>query len=156
MDQLTTSEIVHRKGIALNGYDVVAFFEKRQAIRGSRTYSIKWKGLEWWFINNQYRDLFTENPEKYLPQFGGYCAFGVANGYKAPVKPAAFTIVENKLYFNFAKYIQKRWLENMDQKIAEAEKRWSKVKSTQPITANRILIWWKYRFLQLFGKDIFR
>ena len=149
------SEIFHRNGIALRGYDVVAYFILDRAVEGMQTLSFEWKDKQWWFSSEEHLELFRQNPQSYEPQYGGYCAFGVSNGYKASTKPAAFTIIDGKLYFNFAGYVKRRWTEKQAMHITSANQKWEEVKETVPIGAKPIPIWWKYQFLKLFGKDIF-
>ncbi|MEM6735674.1 MAG: YHS domain-containing (seleno)protein [Bacteroidota bacterium] len=152
---LKNSEIFHKDGIALKGYDVVAYHAEEKAIKGKQDLAYLWKGLEWRFYETKYLELFKTNPDKYVPQYGGYCAFGASQGYKARSKPQSFYIGEGKLYLNFADYVQKRWLEDKSEKIKAADGLWEQIKTTQPVKALRIPIWWKYQFLKLIGKDLF-
>lgn len=150
-----TSEIFNENGIALKGYDVVAYFTMNKAVKGNPQHTSEWKGKSWYFISADHLNLFERNPEKYAPQFGGYCAFGVSNGYKATTKPEAFSIVDNKLYFNFAQYVKLRWAEKQKQHIGSANDRWEEIKNEPRISARPIPIWWKYQFLKLVGRDLF-
>lgn len=148
--------IFQEDGVAIKGYDVVAYFRENRAIIGEETYSYKWADTKWLFGSQEYLDLFKSDPEKYLPQYGGYCAFGTSEGYLAATNPEAFTIYRGKLYLNFAKYVRKRWSEKIDAKIATADRLWPDAKVTQPIKAKPIPIWWKYQLFKLFGKDLFK
>jgi len=150
------SEVFHRRGIALRGYDVVAYFTEGAARKGLLDLEIQWKNLTWRFSSKANLEAFEQAPDKYLPQFGGYCAFGASQGYKASTKPHVFIVVGGKLYFNFARYVQNRWRGDMKKKILAAESKWPATKSTAKIQAHPIPIWWKYQFLKLFGKDIFK
>jgi YHS domain-containing protein len=85
-------------GVAVNGYDVVSYFTELKPVRGSKEHSFKWKDTEWMFSSSKNLELFKSDPEKYAPQFGGYCAFGTAEGHTAPTKPDAWTVVDDKLY----------------------------------------------------------
>ena len=152
---LESSEIFHERGVALGGYDVVAYYKDRVARKGRLDLVHSWKGLEWWFSSEEYLGLFKASPETYLPEYGGFCAFGASQGYKAATKPYAFHLEGDKLYFNFARYVQKRWMETKSEKIKHADLTWDEVKSTVPIKASPMLIWWKYKFLKFFGKDLF-
>ena len=149
------SEVFHKDGVALRGYDVVAYFKDNMAIRGDKNYSFTWSGLKWYFSSADHLSLFEEFPDKFLPEYGGYCAFGAANGYKAKPKMSTFLIHRGKLYLNFAQYVKKRWIESLESKIQAADKQWSATKKTVPIKANRIFIYFKYKWLKVFGKDLF-
>ncbi|MEM0939635.1 MAG: YHS domain-containing (seleno)protein [Bacteroidota bacterium] len=153
---LENSEIFHNDGVAIQGYDVVAYHEEEKAIKGERNLAYLWKGLEWRFYKTKYLELFKANPPKYIPKYGGYCAFGASQGYKARSKPQSFHIQEGKLYLNFANYVQKRWLESKGEKIKTADGLWKQIKARRPIKAHRIPIWWKYQFLKLLGKDLLK
>lgn len=153
MEQLGTC--YHLSGVALEGYDPVAYFVKHQAVKGRPAISFVYQELTWYFSESRHLNLFKAEPEKYIPQYGGYCAFGASNGYKAKPKMDAFTIYNDKLYLNFAKYVQVRWEEDKETKISAADKQWSDTKNTIPIKANRHFIYWKYLFLKVFGKDLF-
>lgn len=151
---LNNSEVFNKDGIALKGFDVVSYFALGKAVAGTETLSLSWQGLQWYFSNESNREAFEKNPERYLPQYGGYCAYGASECYKASTNPTAFHIYQGRLYLNFAKYVQKRWLEKKDEKIKRANSNWDRIKNERIINANPIPIWWKYQFLKLFGKDL--
>ena len=75
-------------------------------MEGERKFTHKWMGTEWRFASAKHRDLFAENPEKYAPQYGGWCAWAVSQGYPASVDPEAWRIVDGKLYLNYSKSVQ--------------------------------------------------
>jgi hypothetical protein len=79
------------------------------------------------FATQANRDAFAADPARYAPQYNGFCAFGVAGGYKAAIDPAAFTVVDNKLYLNYNKDVQKKWSADIPGFVAKAEKNWPKV-----------------------------
>ena len=149
------SSIYHENGLALKGYDPVSYFIDNKAIKGSQEFRFSWSGLDWHFTSQRHLDLFIESPERYVPAYGGYCAFGASYAYKAKPKMDAFYIHEGKLYLNFAKYVQKRWLETLKEKTASADQQWEETQKTNPIKANRKFIYIKYKVLLLFGKDLF-
>ena len=111
---------------AINGYDPVSY-HKEKPIKGTDNYSYKWKDATWYFANEENLSLFKTDPERYAPQFGGYCAYGMAEGHKAPTQPDAWTIVDGKLYLNYNKEVLSRWSENRDEFIKQAEGNWSSV-----------------------------
>ncbi|WP_421765594.1 YHS domain-containing (seleno)protein [Ekhidna sp.] len=148
-------DVYHRDGIAINGYDVVAYFTKNQAIKGQAKYACLWRKVMWQFSSEGHLQMFSENPEKYVPQYGGFCAFGMSNGYKAKTKSESFSIIDGKLYLNFANYVKRRWTEKHKEHILSANHQWDKTKESIPIKAHPIPIWWKYKLLKLIGKDLF-
>src|SRR5229473_4161761 len=77
------------KGIAIKGYDTVAYFEQSQAVKGSPKFEYPWNGAKWLFATAAHRDAFAKDPTRYAPQYGGYCAFGVSQGHAVPVGPEA-------------------------------------------------------------------
>src|SRR5437016_4674828 len=85
-------------GIAIKGYDPVAYFTQSKPVKGSSAFTYQWMNATWWFASAEARDEFARIPEKYAPQYGGYCAYGVSQGHTAPIDPEAWTIVEGKLY----------------------------------------------------------
>lgn len=110
--------------IAIHGYDPVAYFNQGKPVEGSDAFTFKWKGAVWRFASAADRDAFSASPEKYAPQFGGYCSWAVSQGYTADIDPAAWKIVNGKLYLNYDKEIQKKWEANQAANIAAAEANW--------------------------------
>jgi len=116
-------------GIAIMGYDPVAYFTKGRALIGSKEFSHEWLGATWHFANAKHRDLFAADPVKYAPQFGGYCADGVAYGQNtANVDPEAWRIIDGKLYLNYDKGAAAE-LEEIPGQIKKAEANWQKIKA---------------------------
>jgi YHS domain-containing protein len=116
---------------AVDGYDPVAYFTEGKPIVGQTTFVHKWKEATWHFNSQKNLDLFKAAPEKYAPQFGGYCAFGMARGYKAKTDPAAWSIVGGKLYLNYNSDVQKDWLKNQKAFIEKADANWPLVQSKE-------------------------
>ena len=116
-------------GIAINGYDPVAYFTMGRAMKGSEAFAHKWLGETWHFANARHRDLFAADPVKYAPQFGGYCALGVAYGQNtANIDPEAFRIIDGKLYLNYDKGGAAE-LEEIPGELTKAKTNWPKVKA---------------------------
>jgi YHS domain-containing protein len=113
-------------GVALRGYDPVAYFASAPQ-KGQAQYSYEYKGSKFHFASDANRRAFMAMPEKYAPQFGGYCAFGTAQGYKVSTQPDAFAIVADKLYLNYDKKVQKIWQQDVPGNIERAEKNWPEV-----------------------------
>lgn len=112
------------KGIAIQGTDPVAYFTERKPVKGNPAFAHQWKGVTWHFASTINRDLFKADPEKYAPQFGGYCAWAVANKYTAATVPEAWSIVDGKLYLNFNLGIRSRWEKDIPGNITKANANW--------------------------------
>ena len=113
------------QGNALYGYDVVAYQTLERATMGSPDFTLTHDGVVYQFASAEHRALFQEDPARYLPAYGGYCAYGVANGYKVKVDPDAFTVVEGRLYINYSQSIKKRWLKDPAGYVERADRNWT-------------------------------
>ncbi|MFQ5995727.1 MAG: YHS domain-containing (seleno)protein [Acidiferrobacterales bacterium] len=111
--------------VAIKGYDTVAYFTEGQPMKGKSKFVASWNDAEWHFANAAHRDLFTANPERYAPQFGGFCAQGLSRGKKVVADPEAWTIVDGKLYIKFSKASRDRWRKDKAEKIKKAEESWA-------------------------------
>ena len=109
---------------AIKGYDTVAYFTEGKPVKGKSEFSIKYKGAAWLFASDENLTLFKADPDKYTPQYGGYCAYAVAQGQTASIKPHLFTIYEGKLYLNYNESINDKWSAQKDSFIEEADKNW--------------------------------
>lgn len=118
-------------GIAVRGYDVVAYVKDNKAVKGTDEFSYSWNGVKWLFSNNEDLQLFKGNPEKYVPQYGGYCAYGVSENHASPTNPLAFTIVDDKLYLNYSLKVKEMWLKSQRERIQRADTLWKKLKVTE-------------------------
>ena len=116
---------------AIHGYDPVAYFTESKAVKGDRKFTYAWNTATWYFASQQNLDAFKANPEKFAPQYGGYCAFGLADGHKAPTDPEAWMIVNNKLYFNYNKNVQQLWKKKPQEYIDTADKKWPLLKDKE-------------------------
>jgi YHS domain-containing protein len=116
---------------AIRGYDPVAYFKEAKPVKGSDEYSFKWKDANWFFSSKENLDSFSLNPEKYAPQYGGYCAYGLSEGHKAPTDPNAWTIVDGKLYFNYSLKVKELWIKNPTERIEKADKNWPMLKDKE-------------------------
>lgn len=114
-------------GWAVGGYDPVAYFTDGQAVKGDAGISEEWNGARWLFASEAHRSLFRESPEKYSPQFGGYCAFAVSQNYTAKADPRVWTLADGKLYLNFDQDTQKQWLAQRDPLIRRGDANWPEV-----------------------------
>ncbi len=121
--------IFSTKDGAIHGYDPVAYFVEQAPVKGNEKYSLVWEGAVWYFASEENKERFEVNPEKYTPQYGGYCAYAVANGYTAKTDPTAWSIVDDRLFLNYNKSIQKKWDNNREAFIDQADKNWQSIKS---------------------------
>ena len=113
--------------VAIHGYDAVAYFKQAKPAAGSPQFHHKWKDAIWFFSSAENRDLFKEDPQRHAPQYGGYCAYAVSRNTTAKIDPQAWKIVDDKLYLNFSPKIQKKWEQNMEERIAQADENWPKL-----------------------------
>jgi len=121
-------EINTGSSAAINGYDPVAYFTESKPVKGSAEYSYEWKGTNWLFSSRQNLDSFSLHPEKYAPQYGGYCAYGCSRGKKVVTDPNAWTIVDGKLYLNKSLEVKELWLTEQKKRIEMADKNWPALK----------------------------
>lgn len=113
--------------VAIEGTDPVAYFTAGKPVEGSRDFTHEWNGAKWRFSSAKNRDLFKANPEKYAPQFGGWCAYAVSQGYTASIEPEAWSIVDGKLYLNYSLSVRKQWQADVPGHIRQGEKNWPRV-----------------------------
>ncbi len=118
--------------LAISGYDPVAYFESGQPVRGSGYHTSTYKGGTYLFTSEAHQKTFEANPEKYAPQYGGYCAYGVAVGKKFYSDPNRWKIVDGKLYLNLDAGIQKKWNEDIRGYIASADDNWKDIERKAP------------------------
>lgn len=114
--------------LAIQGYDTVSYFTAGKPLKGSSNYTATYKNAIYQFSSEKNRDLFKQNPEKYAPQYGGFCAFGVTMERKFDTDPTAYKIVDNKLYLNLNAQVQERWLTDTTGFINSAENIWGGIK----------------------------
>jgi len=120
-------EFFEKNGVAIHGYDPVAYFKENKPVRGAEEWRAEYQGSTFLFASQANRDAFRADPAKYAPQYGGFCASGTAGGYKAKIDPAAFTVVDGKLYLNYNEDVRKRWSGDTKGYIAKADRNWPTV-----------------------------
>ena len=109
-------------GVAIEGYDPVAYFTDGRATKGSEEFAYDWLGATWHFANAEHRELFTKQPLQYAPQYGGHCALGTAFGETtANIDPEAWSIVDGKLYLQYSKGAREGWEQDRAKRIAAAD-----------------------------------
>lgn len=115
--------------VAIKGYDPVSYFVDSMPTQGSSEYTATYKNAIYQFNSASNRDTFRANPEKFAPQYGGYCAFGVTKERKFDTDPTAWRIADAKLYLNLNKKVQKFWLKNVPDNISSANDIWPEIKN---------------------------
>ncbi len=118
-------------GKAIRGYDPVSFFVSGQPMMGHDSLSYAWNSAVWLFATAANRDSFSRAPEKYAPQYGGYCAYGTADGHKAPTETDTWSIVAGKLYFNYNKKVKQYWEKDRENLIRKADTNWPTIKDKE-------------------------
>ena len=114
---------------AVSGYDTVAYFTEKKAVKGLPQFKYEYEGVEWYFSKPEHLNLFKKDPEKYMPQYGGFCAWAVAEKkQRAPGDPNYWKLVDGKLYLNYDNDIQQKWLKDIPGFIKKADKNWPEMK----------------------------
>jgi hypothetical protein len=114
-------------GVALDGYDPVAYFTESRAIAGQPQFELQWDGARWRFASAANRDRFAKDPRAFAPQFGGYCAYAVSQGHTASADPTAWSVVNGKLYVNYSQSVRTTWEKDAPGYIRQAEANWPAV-----------------------------
>jgi YHS domain-containing protein len=128
---LATDPVFAPNGIAILGTDPVVYFTEGQAAKGDPAFAHDWNGATWHFVSATNRDRFAVDPELYAPQYGGYCAYAVSQGYTADTDPEAWKIVGGKLYLNYSTAVKLLWQARQDHFIAQADKNWPNLSSAR-------------------------
>jgi YHS domain-containing protein len=116
--------------LAIKGYDSVAYFRAGKAIKGSDSFTFQWHGMTWYFSTKENRDLFAASPEKYAPQYDGYCAWALTEGRKAITDPEVWKIVDARLYLNCSQAAYEKWIGDIPGNIKKADANWPKFSTT--------------------------
>lgn len=114
-------------GVAVKGYDVVAYFTDSKPVKGSDDFEFTWMDATWRFASAAHRDAFAKNPSKYAPQYGGYCAYGVSKGYAVNIDPEAWHISGGMLYLNYNLDVRKEWLKDIPGYVRKADQNWPQI-----------------------------
>lgn len=117
------------KGVAIGGYDAVAYFTDGKAVPGQPGITLEHEGAVWRFASEANRDAFKADPQRYAPQYGGYCAWAVASGYTAKGDPDAWTIADGRLYLNYNKSVQANWAKDIPGNVRKGDANWPAVLS---------------------------
>ncbi len=115
------------KGVAIKGYDPVGYFTEGRPVRGSKELSLMHGGVEWRFASEENKNKFAADPQKYMPAYGGYCAYGVAQGYLVKIEPDAWAIRDGKLYLNYDRGVQRLWSKDPAGYVKTADRKWPRL-----------------------------
>ncbi|MFK7895266.1 MAG: YHS domain-containing (seleno)protein [Myxococcota bacterium] len=125
-------------GPALDGYDTVAYFTLGRAVRGTAEFQHEWRDTTWYFMNAEHRALFVSDPEKYAPQFGGYCAYAASRSHLYKGHPEVFTIQDGRLYFNNNESVEQIWISDSKMLIESAKRLFPKLLGDVPAKSSLI------------------
>jgi hypothetical protein len=112
--------------LAIKGYDTVAYFKDGKALKGNESFTFQWHDMTWHFSTKENRDLFAASPEKYAPQYDGYCAWALTESRKAITDPEVWKIVDGKLYLNCSQTAYEKWSRDIPGNIKKADANWLK------------------------------
>jgi hypothetical protein len=113
--------------LAIKGYDPVAYFTDGKPVPGSAEFEQEWQGASWRFASAAHRDMFAAQPDRYAPQYAGYCALGMAMGKKFEVDPQVWRIVDGKLYLNYNQEVANEMAKDLPGTIRKADENWALV-----------------------------
>ncbi len=115
------------KGVAVGGYDPVAYFSENKPVKGNPALSLEHGGAQYHFSSEANREAFKKEPAKYAPQYGGYCAWAVSQGYTAHGDPNAWTVANGKLFLNYNAGVRATWAKDIPGHITKADANWPKL-----------------------------
>ncbi len=113
--------------LAIRGYDTVAYFTQKEPVQGHQRYQTQWQGATWRFASQKNLDLFKSSPQRYAPQYGGYCAYAVSKGATASIQPDAWSVVNDKLYLNYGIAVRALWKRDTKGNIQKADQHWPRI-----------------------------
>ena len=132
-DESSTSAVnVDKQSVSLRGHDPVAYFSGGAPTKGDKKFSATWQGATYHFASEKNRDTFKADPAKFAPQYGGFCAMGVALGKKLDGDPEVWKVVDGKLYLNVNRDVSVKWNEDIPGNLKKAEANWSSIKGKAP------------------------
>jgi hypothetical protein len=117
--------------IAIQGYDTVAYFTEGRPVKGGEDYETEWLGARWRFASAQHRDMFTADPERYAPRYGGYCAASMAYGNRKAPSPESWKIVDGRLYLLTNQGSLDRWQQNASDNIRKGDEHWAALRDQE-------------------------
>ena len=119
------------EGVAINGYDPVAYFVENAPVKGEPQFTTEHEQVMWRFSSAENQAKFEHEPMRYLPRYGGYCAYAMSHGFVVDTVPEAFSVINDKLYLNYSLGVRENWLEDTKGYIEEADRQWRKKLSKQ-------------------------
>ncbi len=129
-EQQRTKQFNLNNGVAVKGYDAVAYFTQNKAVKGKPAFAVVHKGVKYYFSTEENKETFKKNPVNYEPQYGGWCAYAMgATGEKVDFDPETFKIVNGKLYLFYNKYLNNtlpKWNKEEAALKAKADVNWKK------------------------------
>jgi YHS domain-containing protein len=111
-------------GLALEGYDPVAYFTLGEATEGTPEIEAQYNGVKFRFADESHRRLFEADPEKYLPAYGAYCAWAASRGNLADIDPTAFVVHDDRLFLNYNNRLNRRFIGDLDENVEKADQNW--------------------------------
>lgn len=118
---------VDARGVAIQGYDPVAFFTDGKPVAGTPEFASEFHGATYRFASAEHKAIFDKDPARYEPQFGGYCAYGVAKGHLSPIKVEAFQIVDGRLILQYNPEVRDLFNQDRAANLKSAEEKWPEV-----------------------------
>ena len=122
-----TAAAAQEETVAIKGYDTVAYFTAGKALKGTKDFTFSWHGMTWFFQSRENRNLFAASPEKYAPQYDGWCAWAMTEARKAVTDPEVWNIVDGKLYLNCSPAAYEKWSKDIPRHIRKADEIWRKM-----------------------------
>jgi hypothetical protein len=117
--------------VAIHGYDPVAYLVDGGPRKGRPDLAVEHAGARWLFASEENRRRFEADPARYIPAYGGYCAYGVAHGYLVKIDPEAWSVVDGRVYLNYDKPVRESWLKDVPGFVAAANTNWPKLTGSQ-------------------------
>lgn len=124
LDSSTAAVNKNSDGLALQGFDAVAYFKENLPREGKPEFTTEYNGAKWQFVSAENRDAFVKEPAKYAPQYGGYCAWAVSHGYTADIDPQTGKVVDGKLYLNYNPDVAQKWQQDIPKYINDGDQNW--------------------------------
>ena len=116
----------------IGGYDPVAYFTEGKPVKGNGYHVTNFQGVTYAFASEEHQEMFEANPDKYVPAYGGYCAYGVAVGKKFVADPEVWKVVNGKLYLNLDRDIQSKWKKDIPGYINTGDRNWKEIRDKAP------------------------
>lgn len=123
----TSFNLGHSNDLAMDGYDVMSYWQGGKPVKGDEQYRYEYGGATWLFVSQQHLETFASSPAKYAPQFGGHCAYAASRGYLADVDPFAWRIWDKQLYLNYSPGVQRMWAGSIDANITKGNDNWPRI-----------------------------